>query len=418
MSAELLISYEKARHYILKNNRDVPAYCNDASFRKALLNWGLTKTLGADKLDHPIGMIAPSVLSDVAGVVGKRYVVPSPDTSTSEGKAAYVEQVIEAQNRRPVEVEVDLWVDEASAGGVIAIAGAERSTKEDDLAIVLAQPFELIAQSTDEYPVDFDLAWQWIGYSTKGNAKRKLEADFIEGVDYIFISTDKNSGDTGRPSDHVLLTVDCFKQFCMMAGTERGKQVRLYFIDIEKRFKSQEYNAITAPPAWAADIMTRLARVSEDLGGNIIGVRSDVEDLKAGHEDHEARLRRIEAEKQALVIYVAQCTRLGYIKIGYTQRDRVMDRLAEINVQRRVSLKLLHTTWCDDAHRRELDLHDRWAMFRVKPAAAWGREFYHPVKALVDWLVKEGCKEPVFVEGQRSRNDKKSYDDSAQLSIL
>ena len=415
MGAEQLISYEDARHYILKNNRDESAYCNAASFRKALLNWGITKSFGVDKLDHPKGMIAPSVLPDVARIVGKRYVAPSVDTSTPEGKASYVKQVIEAQNRRAVDVEFDLCVDESSTDDGISYADAGRSAPEDDLAIVLAQPFEQIAQSTDAYPVDFDLAWDWIGYSRKDVAKRKLESDFVEGVDFSAMLRESSGG---RRSECIYLSIDCFKQFCMMAGTERGKQVRLYYIDIEKRFKSREYNAITTPPEWAADIMTRLARVSENLGGNLIDVRSDVEVLKTGHEDHEARLRRIEADKQALVIYVAQCTRLGYIKIGYTQRDRVIDRLAEINVQRRVSLKLLHTTWCDDAHRRELDLHDRWAMFRVKPAAAWGREFYRPVKVLVDWLVKEGCKEPVFVEGHRCRNDKKSDENNAQLSIL
>jgi hypothetical protein len=31
---------------------------------------------------------------------------------------------------------------------------------------------EIIAQSSEAFPVDFDLAWQWIGYSTKGNALR------------------------------------------------------------------------------------------------------------------------------------------------------------------------------------------------------------------------------------------------------
>lgn len=107
--------------------------------------------------------------------------------------------------------------------------------------------FEEIAKSQDAYPVDFDQAWQWIGYSAKGNAKRKLEADFVEAVDYLFINADKNSGDTGHPSDRILLTIDCFKQFCMMAGTDRGKQVRLHYLEIERKFKAAQAALATTP---------------------------------------------------------------------------------------------------------------------------------------------------------------------------
>ncbi len=35
-----------------------------------------------------------------------------------------------------------------------------------------------------------------------------------------------------------MLTVDCFKAFCMMAGTEMGRQVRAYFIECERALKS------------------------------------------------------------------------------------------------------------------------------------------------------------------------------------
>jgi hypothetical protein len=37
---------------------------------------------------------------------------------------------------------------------------------------------EKIAQSIDPYPVDFDDAWQRVGYSTKSNALRVLPGQF------------------------------------------------------------------------------------------------------------------------------------------------------------------------------------------------------------------------------------------------
>jgi phage anti-repressor protein len=97
--------------------------------------------------------------------------------------------------------------------------------------------FSLI-QSEEEFPVDFDDAWRWIGYSTKGNAKVALEnAQLVEGIDFqVFMENHKNSKG-GRPVEKIKLTIDAFKMFCMAAGTSKGRQVRLYFLECERELK-------------------------------------------------------------------------------------------------------------------------------------------------------------------------------------
>lgn len=99
--------------------------------------------------------------------------------------------------------------------------------------------FALI-QSEQEFPVDFDDAWHWIGYSTKGNAKAAFEAaGFVENVDYkVFMINHKNSNG-GRPRQKIMLTVEAFKMFCMMAGTQKGREVRLYFLRCETELKQR-----------------------------------------------------------------------------------------------------------------------------------------------------------------------------------
>jgi phage anti-repressor protein len=105
----------------------------------------------------------------------------------------------------------------------------------------LGASFRMIAESQDEYPVDLDEAREWIGYSTKGNAKTALVKDFVEGVDFLLMNNQKQSyGKGGHNAEKIYLTVDCFKQFCMMAGTPRGKQVRLHYLEIEKKFKAAQ----------------------------------------------------------------------------------------------------------------------------------------------------------------------------------
>jgi phage anti-repressor protein len=97
--------------------------------------------------------------------------------------------------------------------------------------------FEII-QSTDLFPIDFQDAWQWIGYSTKGNAKVAFEAaGFLTGIDFrVFMINHKNPKG-GRPTQKLSLTVDCFKSWAMMAGTEKGREVRRYFLACEAELK-------------------------------------------------------------------------------------------------------------------------------------------------------------------------------------
>ena len=77
-------------------------------------------------------------------------------------------------------------------------------------------PVEVDHTSTGIPP---ELAWAGIGYSTKGNAKAKLVTDFVEGLDYELMNIHKLRPQGGTSEAHQInLTVDCFKQFCMMAG--------------------------------------------------------------------------------------------------------------------------------------------------------------------------------------------------------
>ena len=98
----------------------------------------------------------------------------------------------------------------------------------EELAIALIN-------SDEDYPVDFDDAWKWIGYSRKEKGLQTLKSNFEEGLDFFTKGSKSSTG--GRPSQHILLTIDCFKSLAMMAGTSQGKKIRRYFLDCEKKLK-------------------------------------------------------------------------------------------------------------------------------------------------------------------------------------
>jgi len=98
----------------------------------------------------------------------------------------------------------------------------------------LETQFKSIIQSGEKYPVDFDRAWKWIGYSTKGNAKRVFLKNFIPTNDYRIIINDKRDNNP-NPEQKIFITIEAFKEFCMVSETTTGRDVRRYFIDVEKK---------------------------------------------------------------------------------------------------------------------------------------------------------------------------------------
>lgn len=90
--------------------------------------------------------------------------------------------------------------------------------------------------SEEQFPVDFEQAWAWLGYSKKDKALSILKKHFVEGEDFALLRGGEWS-QGGRSSDLYVLTTSCFKELGMMAGTAKGKEVRKYFVQCERQLK-------------------------------------------------------------------------------------------------------------------------------------------------------------------------------------
>lgn len=75
--------------------------------------------------------------------------------------------------------------------------------------------------------------------------------NFEEGQDFTSVSTDTvvNNG-ARKPIQDYLLTIDMAKELCMMSKTEKGKEVRQYFIRVEKRFNEIKAMSIPKPDSY------------------------------------------------------------------------------------------------------------------------------------------------------------------------
>ncbi|WP_192944559.1 antA/AntB antirepressor family protein [Ligilactobacillus agilis] len=75
---------------------------------------------------------------------------------------------------------------------------------------------------------------------------RMVEYGFTENVDFISFS-EKTEKLGGRPRTDHALTLDMAKEISMIQRTEKGKQARQYFIEVEKAYKEQQVTPFKLP---------------------------------------------------------------------------------------------------------------------------------------------------------------------------
>ena len=95
---------------------------------------------------------------------------------------------------------------------------------------------------------------------------------FTENIDYFTLS--KNLENGGRTIEHNI-SVDMAKQICMIQRSEKGKQYRQYFIDLEKAWNTPE------------QVMARALKLADKT----------INDLKSQIEEKD---KRIETQKQEI----------------------------------------------------------------------------------------------------------------------
>jgi polyhydroxyalkanoate synthesis regulator phasin len=91
--------------------------------------------------------------------------------------------------------------------------------------------------SKNDYVIDLDNVWNWLGFSQKYNAKCTLEKNFTINKDYKMFapgaSGAKKDSRGGHNKEVIMLNVETFKKFCLKAGTKKADEIHDYFIKLE-----------------------------------------------------------------------------------------------------------------------------------------------------------------------------------------
>jgi hypothetical protein len=90
----------------------------------------------------------------------------------------------------------------------------------------------------NDFVIDLDKIWKWMGFSQKVNAKTLLEKQFTIDKDYtkslLLQQKQPNQTKGGHNKEIFMLSVDTFKKFCLKAGTKKADEIHDYYMKLEE----------------------------------------------------------------------------------------------------------------------------------------------------------------------------------------
>lgn len=90
----------------------------------------------------------------------------------------------------------------------------------------------------NDFIIDLDNVWNWLGFGQKVNATRLLLKNFIENVHYVKLINKNNDNLThsrgGQNKVTFMLSILTFKKICLKADTRKANEIHDYYIKLEK----------------------------------------------------------------------------------------------------------------------------------------------------------------------------------------
>ena len=95
----------------------------------------------------------------------------------------------------------------------------------------------------NDFIVDLDDVWKWLGFKQKHDTKRLLEKHFILDKDYksaqeysvALLETENNiKKNGGQNIKKIFMTIKCFKSLCLKAQTSKASEIHNYYINLEE----------------------------------------------------------------------------------------------------------------------------------------------------------------------------------------
>jgi hypothetical protein len=189
--------------------------------------------------------------------------------------------------------------------------------------------------SKDDFVIDINDIWKWIGFSRKDPAKRLLEKSFVKDIDYkillhLKVEQDKNEHG-GNNKEQILMNIHTFKKFCLKAGTKKADEIHDYYIKLEE-ILHETINEETD------ELRNQILLKDKE----IININQNIKQQEKINK-HKLLLEKF---KNKRCVYVGEIEENKFIKIGSTKD--IIDRYNTLNRTFKTRLYFLDIYDCQD----------------------------------------------------------------------
>jgi phage anti-repressor protein len=200
----------------------------------------------------------------------------------------------------------------------------------DDEKLFMMNFKQYIVNDPDVKIISLDDIWDWMGFSSKSNAKRAL-VGFFDDQSYDVQLSDKS----GKKLETITMSIDTFKKFCIKANTKRSNEVCDYYIKMERAVNKHMCN--------------------------MLAKQMQVADENRSRIDFERHKVLAKAHANKPVVYIMKVMVLPdgsgiIIKIGHT--NQAQDRASKISYEFGVKVTLLEVYECEMNVEFERFLHN------------------------------------------------------------
>ena len=235
-----------------------------------------------------------------------------------------------------------------------------------------------------------ELFYQLRGKDTKTKfadwiKERIIQFEFVENQEFIKIRNFTKVGNLKRPQIDYYLTINMAKELCMVENNEKGKRIRRYFIEVEKR-----YREIVSNPSNIFEFM-RLALDEIEKNSN------EIKEVKCLTIENK---REIDSLKEMIDIKIKKSYCLASDiaeQLGLYSENKIPHSNLIGAIARQLGFKILYKHYYEDeniAIIKDVSRNEYWQVY-FKP---------NGVKEIIEWFNKN--KENIYYEIQYIRNTK------------
>jgi len=119
--------------------------------------------------------------------------------------------------------------------------------------IFIASFYSYLNYNKQEFVINLDDIWKWLGFSQKVHSKILLLKHFEKDKDYILLlkvqddKNKKNRGGAGLNKETILMNINTFKKLCLKSKTKKSNIIHDYYIKLEEilmNFVNEELDEI------------------------------------------------------------------------------------------------------------------------------------------------------------------------------